>query len=112
MQIRIRILSTAHGVGFPGIFSTNLYIDGVQTIEPFVEMFYGTLPLRVDFLRNVYGVPAGKTELLGFGADHTAVNLAARKETGQRIRSELNIGSPDLVLVTGGRLNRARTFMF
>jgi len=75
-----------------------------KKIEPYTRKFYGTLPLRVDFFRNVYGIPPEKTELLLLGADHTVVDLSTRNEICKKIRTELNIDKNDFVLVTGGKI--------
>ena len=40
-----------------------------RQIEPFAEKFYGTLPIRCEFLHEVYSVPREKIEFLPFGVD-------------------------------------------
>ena len=41
-----------------------IYKHCAQIIEPYVTKFYGVLPARVDFLKNVYKLPAEKVDLL------------------------------------------------
>ena len=41
-----------------------LYKKFISLIEPHILCFYGTLPIRCEFLNEVYGVPEGKIELL------------------------------------------------
>ena len=79
-----------------------------KKIEPYTTKFYGTLPLRVDFFREVYGVPKEKTDLLRLGVDDTIINLSMRNETRKKIRMELNLTENDFVFVTGGKLDRRK----
>lgn len=76
-----------------------------KKIEPFTRKFYGVLPIRVDFLTQVYGVPAHKVELLVLGADHTEVDLARKDEIRKNIREGLNIKENEFVLITGGKID-------
>lgn len=79
-----------------------------KKIEPYVRFFYGTLPLRVDFYRDIYGVAAEKLKLLVLGADHTVINFNNREQIRQRVRLELNIPSNDLVLISGGKIDERK----
>lgn len=44
-----------------------------RKLIPFVKKFYGVLPIRVDFLIEMYGIPKEKCELLVLGADDELV---------------------------------------
>lgn len=76
-----------------------------KKIEPYTVKFYGVLPLRVDFIIDIYGIPREKTELLVLGADQSIVDLSKRKEINKAIRSQLNINESDFVIITGGKLD-------
>jgi glycosyltransferase involved in cell wall biosynthesis len=76
-----------------------------QTIEPFVSKFYGTLPVRMDFYRDVYGIPQEKLELLVMGADQSVVDIQNRSSIREIKRHELGIGNDDLVFITGGKID-------
>lgn len=78
-------------------------------IEPFATKFYGVLPVRVDFLRNVYKLPHDKCELLVMGADDDAVAAAARPEVRQEIRAKYGLDENDFVIMTGGKIDQWKT---
>ena len=74
-------------------------------IEPFVTKFYGVLPVRVDFLVNMYKLPKEKCELLIMGADDEYVE---KYKDSKQYRKELNIKNNDFVIVTGGKIDKAK----
>jgi len=76
-----------------------------KKIEPHAEKFYGTLPIRVDFLKNVYGISQSKLELLVLGLDDTKIDFTQRESIRATIRKELQIDETDFVIVTGGKLD-------
>jgi len=57
-------------------------------IEPFTCKFYGVLPARVNFLTNIYGIP---------------------KEKIETIRDKHNIEQDDFLIMTGGKIDKAKT---
>lgn len=80
-----------------------------QMIEPYTTKFYGVLPARVDFLRDVYKLPAEKCELLVMGADDEEVERAGTIENRQRVRNDLGISKDDFLIVTGGKIDEWKT---
>jgi len=85
-----------------------LYKWCVKKVIPFTKKFYGVLPIRVQFLKEVYGVPADKVELLELGADLTNVDLSHKGDIRKEIRKQLNISENDLVLITGGKIDKRK----
>lgn len=77
-------------------------------ILPYTEKFYGVLPARVDFLKNIYKLPENKIELLVMGAEddkvEEAMNLSVRKE----LRKKYGIEEEDFLVVTGGKIDKAK----
>lgn len=71
-----------------------------KKIEPYTEKFYGVLPARVDFLRDIYGLPKEKTELLVMGADDEKVENADR----EKMREKLGLGDK-FTVITGGKID-------
>ncbi len=80
-----------------------------RIIEPFAIKFYGVLPVRVDFLKNVYGLPPEKCELLVMGADDDAVEAAEKPEIKAEIRSKYGISQDDFLVITGGKIDAFKT---
>ncbi len=80
-----------------------------QMIEPYTTKFYGVLPVRVDFLKNVYGLPADKCELLVMGADDDAVKAADKPKIKAEIRNKYGIDADDFLVITGGKIDAFKT---
>lgn len=74
-------------------------------IYPYTKKFYGVLPARVDFLKNVYGLPADKVELLVMGADDEKVEAALKPEVRKEIREKYGIADDDFLIITGGKID-------
>lgn len=96
-------INSARGFVSKHLLHGILYKRCIKSIEPYVSHFYGTLPLRVSFFKEMYDTPDNKTDLLVMGADDNLVKLA--KETNQReiIRSESNISDKTILIVSGGK---------
>ena len=80
-----------------------------QMIEPYTTKFYGVLPARVDFLKDIYKLPTEKCELLVMGADDEEVERAATIENQKRVRNDLGISKDDFLIVTGGKIDEWKT---
>ena len=78
-------------------------------IEPYTKKFYGVLPVRVDFLKDIYGLPADKCELLVMGADDELVERAKSSGARDRIRKQYGISDSDFLIVTGGKIDQWKT---
>lgn len=101
-------INSAKGFVSKNILHKIIYKWCVQKIEPFTSKFYGTLPARVDFFKDVYGTPPEKTELLLLGVDDTQIDFSKKEEIRSRVRTELNLRESDFVMVTGGKLDRRK----
>lgn len=80
-----------------------------KQIEPYTRLFYGVLPARVDFLKNVYGLPPEKCELLVMGADDDLVEKAKNNGARERIRGQYGIKDDDFLIMTGGKIDQWKT---
>ena len=74
-------------------------------IEPYTTKFYGVLPARVDFLKEIYKLPPEKCELLVMGADDDAVEAALKPKVRANKRNEYGVTDDDFVIVTGGKID-------
>lgn len=88
-----------------------IYRKSIKKAEPYIEKFYGTLPCRCVFLKEMYGIPEFKIEYLPFGADDDLVDVALTTESRDRIRMKYGIGEDELVLITGGKINKQKMDM-
>lgn len=76
-----------------------------HVIEPYTSKFYGVVPARVDFLKEMYGLPAHKCDLLVMGADDDTVEKALRPEVRAERRRAYGVSDDDIVIVTGGKID-------
>ena len=74
-------------------------------IEPCTTKFYGVLPARVEFLKDVYKLPKNKIELLVMGADDKKVNEALDEENKKITRKKYDLKENDFIIMTGGKFN-------
>ena len=79
-----------------------------KMLNPYVQKFYGVLPARVDFLKDVYDLPGNKTELLVLGADDELVEKTKQSNVRKEIREKYGISDSDVLIVTGGKIDRNR----
>lgn len=77
-------------------------------IEPYTTKFYGVLPARVDFLRDLYKLPKEKIELLVMGADDEKVIEAKDEKMKTIIREKFDILESDFLIMTGGKIDIAK----
>lgn len=77
-------------------------------ILPYTEKFYGVLPARVDFLKNIYKIPNNKVQLLVMGADDELVKLSKNKDVQVSIREKYKIKKTDFLVITGGKIDKEK----
>lgn len=85
-----------------------IYKFCAQTISKYTKKFYGTLPIRNDFLRDIYGINSKKIELLPFGADDSLFKYENKEIIRKDIRNDLGLLTDDIVIITGGKLDRRK----
>lgn len=81
-------------------------------IEPYTKKFYGVLPIRVDFLKDIYVLPAEKCELLVMGGDDELIEAADTAESKKAIRQKYGLAEDDFVIMTGGKIDAFKTQTF
>lgn len=82
-----------------------LWRSMAKSIEPYVKLFYGVLPARVDFLIDVYKLPADKCKLLVMGADDELIEKNAKQEVRSKTREKYGINAEDFLVMTGGKID-------
>lgn len=78
-------------------------------LNPYTNKFYGVLPARVDFLKELYRLPDDKCKLLVMGAEDALVEEAAKEENIRNIRNSFGIEEDDFLIVTGGKIDEYKT---
>ncbi len=85
-----------------------IYRRVAKKLQPYVKKFWGVTPWRVDYLRNVYGLPCDKTDLLVMGGDEKLIDWENRDSIRKDIRYTLGIPEDAFVFITGGKLGTAK----
>lgn len=80
----------------------------IRRLQPYIKKFWGTTPWRCDYLEKVYKIPKEKIDLLVMGADDQKIDFLHREDIRMRIRGELGIRENDFVIVSGGKIDRAK----
>ena len=86
-----------------------IYRSYVKKIEPFVYKFYGTLPARVEFLKDVYGIDEDKCDLLVMGVEDEVAETVRSDTDINSLRNRYGISSGDFLIVTGGKVDEFKT---
>ena len=76
-----------------------------KKIEPYANKFYGTLPLRNNFLKEVYNISEKKIDLLVLGVDDTNIDYENKIDIRNQIRSELSVDEDVFLIITGGKID-------
>jgi len=82
-----------------------------QVILPYTRKFYGTLPQRIDFYRDVYRIPADKLSLLEMGADDKYIDFSRKNAIRQTIRKKYNIDETAVTLISGGKIEPGKNIL-
>jgi len=85
-----------------------LYKWTTQKINPYTEKFYGVLPVRVDFIKQVYNIPKHKVELLVMGADDTKFDINQKERIKIKVRKSNHLNRNDFLIVTGGKIDSTK----
>lgn len=79
-----------------------------KSINKYAEMFYGVLPARVEFLKEMYKLPNTKCKLLLMGADDGLVNKYSKPDFVNKFKKELGYTENNFIIVTGGKIDMAK----
>lgn len=85
-----------------------IYRYCAKLIEPYLRKFYGVLPIRVEFIKNVYKISPEKLDLLVMGGDLTNIDFSKKNEVRSFIRKENNIEENDFLIITGGKIDNLK----
>lgn len=74
----------------------------------YCSKFWGVTPWRCQYLRDVYGIPQSKIELLVMGGDDDCIHFDQMPQLRNQIRDKLNIQHDDFAIVTGGKIDKTK----
>ena len=78
-----------------------------KMLEPYLVKCYGVIPIRCRFLKEVYHINPDIIEFLPMGVDDESIP-ADRMAIRTAIRKELSIPEDDMVILTGGKIDRLK----
>lgn len=99
-------VNSARGFISKNILHKIIYKYCLKSIEPYVGSFWGTLPNRVIFFREMYDLPDSKLKLLVMGADDMLVKEAKATDQRNRIRERFDIPKKSFLIVSGGKFTK------
>jgi 1,2-diacylglycerol 3-alpha-glucosyltransferase len=79
-----------------------------KKMSPFVSKFFGTTPLRCDFLKEAYAIDSEKIELLVMGIDDKKIQDKKRENIREKYINELKFTNSDFIIVTGGKIDKQK----
>lgn len=74
----------------------------------YARKVWGVTPWRVTYQQEVYGVPAHKSDLLIMGGDESLIHWEEKDTIRKNKLSKLNIPFNSFVIITGGKIDRAK----
>ena len=110
-------LNCARNLLSKNILHKIIYKWCAKTIEPFVSKFYGTLPLRCEFLHKVYGIKKEKIEFLPLGIDDIVINSLSEQEKNEKHFHGKYCSPTSLSkkkhfsIVTGGKIDKQKNII-
>ncbi len=76
----------------------------IKSCDKYISKYYGVLPIRNKFLKEVYQVPENKIDLLFMGADDEELESALLSDKFI-MRKNYDIPEDAFVIVTGGKID-------
>lgn len=83
----------------------------VKKLEPYLTKVYGVTPMRCRFLKEMYHIKPELIEFLPMGVDDEAIPQD-REEVRHLIRKELHLSDDDILVMTGGKIEKRKNTHF
>lgn len=89
---------------------TQRYVYGhwMRKAIPYAKKYWGVTPWRCQYMKEVYGIPEDKIDLLVMGGDDRYIHYDKRLELRTSIRERLNINEDDFVVISGGKIDKTK----
>ena len=90
------------------VLAKYIYGHYMRKAVKYTEVFWGVTPWRCTYLNDVYGIPKDKIGLLIMGGDDDIIDFENKDGIRRNIRQALELSDDDFVVVTGGKIDRAK----
>lgn len=86
------------------------YIYGywMRKAAKYASVFWGVTPWRCQYLKDIVKIPENKVSLLVMGGDDEKIHFENMPNLRDDIRKSMSIGKDDFVIVTGGKIDKAK----
>ncbi len=85
-----------------------IYKPSITHAEKYIDKFYGTLPPRNVFMKEMYGIPSEKLEYLPLGVDDDKTKELNHKRDRKKICDLYGIDTKNFIVITGGKFDQAK----
>lgn len=79
-----------------------------RVIASVAKCFWGTLPIRCEYMNRVYGIPRDKIKLLIMGADEKLIETHRLLKPRLAVRGKYGIPDNAILICTGGKLEKRK----
>lgn len=83
-----------------------------NTNKKYIDKFFVVTPGSLHFAHELYNVPLEKMEILYLGADTESLKIEEKVEVRKRYRKENNIEDSDVVLISGGKIDKLKNIIW
>lgn len=101
-------INSARGWISKNILHGIVYRWYAKKLEPYVKIFWATLPARSVFMQEMYGLPEAKIQLLELGADIDVKVLQNKPAIRTKVLNSLCVSESDFVVITGGKIDKRK----
>lgn len=85
-----------------------IYGHWMRKAIKYASKFWGVTPWRCEYLHDVYGISKEKIGFLPMGGDDDKIRFAEQQDVRTQIRREHDIADDDFLIITGGKIDRAK----
>jgi 1,2-diacylglycerol 3-alpha-glucosyltransferase len=79
-----------------------------RRLEPYCEKMWATLPVRLEYLRDIFGVKSDKVDLLVMGGDVRKLDAQEKSQIRARVRGRYGIAESTFLITSGGKIDREK----
>lgn len=83
-----------------------------KALSKYSRKIWAVTPWRLEYMQDIYKIPASKSGLLVMGGDETKIDYEHRSQIRQDIRKRFNIPEDCFLIVTGGKIDANKNIHF
>jgi 1,2-diacylglycerol 3-alpha-glucosyltransferase len=79
-----------------------------KKLERYCRKMWATLPVRMEYMRDLYSIKSDKVQLLVMGGDVENIDEQERNRIRARVREKYGIDESTFLMVTGGKIDKKK----